>query len=364
MRDFYEDRLRQMEVILSEKERERETLLRDLKRSKEVGHVGTKEIEEKIGQKEKHIADLRKKQQELMKLTAVSSRNDLEINRLHDDVQNMKRLKVDLQKKLAEEKKAHAKQMKDMQKNVFIKDKELSKAKRISSQREIEAKRANQVAKQRLDELAQLRTKYKDSEKKLRMASLKKGVLAKAGIDPVIIGRRENGLSPGSSPDREQILLSRRHGNANEHSSPGSTSVDSLRTYFDQKVAGIARKEAIVDKLAHEWEEHFELSSRKQELTAQKSNEDDAEELDESHQALLVQIQFKEERIRKLASRLGKAEDPPDENLNVNKFKSESFLFGKEFHSICRGTRSALNGALLLQVANFVVLLYSRFLTY
>lgn len=339
MREFYEERLRQMEVVLSEKEREREVLVRELKRSKEVGHTGTKEIEEKIGQKEKHIADLRKKQQELMKLTAVSSRNDLEIRKLHDEVQTMKRMKVDLQRKLADEKKTHAKQLKDMQKHAMLKEKELTKAKRISSQREIEAMRANQVAKQRLDELAQLRTKYRDSEKKLRMASLKRGVLAKAGLDPVMIGRRENGFSPGSSPDREQHF-SRRRGNVSESNSPGSTNIDLLRAYFEQKVAGVARKEAIVDKLAHEWEAHFELSNRKQELLAQKNNQDEAEELDDAQQALLIQIQFKEERIRKLAARLGKVEETPEEHLDVSQFKSESFLFGKEFHSICKGSKT------------------------
>jgi hypothetical protein len=344
MRDFYEDRLRQMEVTLNEKENEREILVRDLKRLKDGGLVGSKEIEEKLGQKEKHIADLRKKQQELRKLTAVSSRNDLEINRLHDDVQSMKRLKVDLQKKLAGERKAHMKQMKELQKAASLKDIELTKVKRISNKREIEAMRAQQIAKQRMDELAQLRLKYKDSEKKLRMASLKRGVLAKAGIDPVIIGRREVGSVSRNSRDDYQSSSKRpgmqKGGAADDTNNKTSNiSVDALRVYFDEKVAGVVRKEAIVDKLAREWEEHFELSNRKQELISQKKNAlgDNNEELDDAHQALLVQIQFKEERIRKLASRLGKPEESPDDKQNIKVPRSEAFLFGKEFGAMCKG---------------------------
>lgn len=350
MREFYEDKLRRMETMLTEKEQERETLLQQLKQSQESGQSGSKEIEEKLGQKEKHIADLRKRKQDLIKLTAVSSRNDIEINRLHDEIQTMKRLKVDLQKKITEERKLHTKQMKELQKTSLLKDKELADAKRISSRKEIEAARANQVAKQRLDELSQLRSKYKDSEKRLRMASLKRGVLAKAGIDPVIVGRKENALSP-SRPGKNDI--SKRNGkvgasgrttsvlNSNAYQAGANTiDVDKLRLYFDQKVANVVRKEAIVDKLAREWEEHFELSNRKLDLLSEENKaSDDIEEIEEAQQALLVQLQFKEERIRKLASLLRKPEEASstikDEGINVP--KSDAFLFDKDFAKICKG---------------------------
>jgi hypothetical protein len=353
MRDFYEERLRQMEQTLNEKEREREELLVDLKRAQESGKATGKsrDIEEQLGKKEKHIADLRKRKQELVRLTAVSSRNDTEIRRLHDDVQNMKRLKVDLQKKLSDERKVHLKQMKDLEKNAINKDKELSKMKRITTQREVEATRANQLAKQRMDELAQLRLKYKDSEKKLRMASLKRGVLAKAGIDNIIVGRREGKSRDNSTDNSPQKSidssvskpsyakpLARGKSDVDSKQAASITiSVDSIRTYFDQKVAGVVRKEAIADKLAREWEEHFELSNRKQELMQQKNTIMDNDDLDDAHQALSIQIQFKEERIRQLASKLGKPEDSPEGKPDVQVPTSDAFLFGKEFASLCKG---------------------------
>jgi hypothetical protein len=356
MRDFYEERLRQMEQTLNEKEKEREALLLDLKRVNESGNatVNSKDIEEKLGQKDKHIADLRKRKQELVRLTAVSSRNDTEIRRLHDDVQNMKRLKVDLQKKLSDERKVHIRQMKDLEKNAINKDKELSKMKRISTQREVEANRATQLAKQRMDELAQLRLKYKDSEKKLRMASLKRGVLAKAGIDNVIVGRREGKNNTISSPQKsidsstskptyaKPLARGRSDGGDSRQPTSISINVDSIRTYFDQKVAGVVRKEAIAGKLAREWEEHFELSNRKQELLQQRNTALDNDDLDDAHQALLIQIQFKEERIRHLASKLSKPDDSPERKPEIQVPTHDTFLFGKEFSSLCRGMTASL----------------------
>ena len=337
MRDFYEDRLKKMESLLNEKENERESLLRDLKRVQEGDHGGRKVIEEKLDQKEKHIATLRKRQQELVKLTAVSSRNETEIRRLHDEVVHMKKLKVDLQKKLAGERKEHAKEMKELQKATLLKDKELTKVKHISSMREAEAARAQQMAKQRLDELSQLRTKYKDTEKKLRMASLKRGVLAKAGIDPVIIGKRAGVISTVINAKQAVKKPGMNRVSSDESSKSSSVNVDLIRSYFDEKVAGVVRKEAIVDKLAREWEEHFELSNRKQELMAQKVALGDADDSEEAQQAIQIQIEFKEERIRKLASRLGQPNESPEAVRKVEVTQSDAFLFDKEFNRLSKG---------------------------
>jgi hypothetical protein len=66
----------------------------------------------------------------------------------------------------------------------------------------------------------------------------------------------------------------------------------------------------------------------------------DMEEIEEAQQALLVQLQFKEERIRKLASLLRKPEESSvvkgkEGMLNVP--KSDAFLFDKDFARICKG---------------------------
>lgn len=184
MRDFYEEKLRQMETTLNEKESEREQLLGQLRRSKETDE-GKKLLQDRLKEKEAHIASLRKKQKELSELTMVSSRHHADIARLQTEVKTMKRRKVDLQKLLGQERKHHASEKRELEKTALQKDREVNKWKRVSTQREVQAEKACQVAKARLEEIGLLRSKYREAEKKLRLLSLKKGVMAKAGLDPV-----------------------------------------------------------------------------------------------------------------------------------------------------------------------------------
>jgi hypothetical protein len=120
----------------------------------------------------------------------------------------------------------------------------------------------------------------------------------------------------------------------NIDSRPAQPDFDSLRDVFDQKVAEVVRKEAIADKLANEWEEHFELTSKRDELLL---TNDGA--LEDEAQSLSIQIQYKEDRIRQLAQRMGKrvgsanAEDYISAPLN-----SQTFLFDNSVGRICAGT--------------------------
>jgi hypothetical protein len=320
MRDFYEDKLKIMEDSLRDKEMEREHLVRDLELAKESS-VPSEELESQLREKEKHIANLKKKQKELKDLTSVSSRNDSEITRLQTDVRTMKHKKVSFQKQIVEERKTHANEMKNMKKAAIQKDRELSKWKKVSSQSESQAQKSNQVAKARLEELGHLRTKYKDAEKRVRTLSLKRGVMAKAGLDPVIVGRRDSdrGRSSANGKDGGNLLN-------------GPIDANLLRDHFDQKVAEVARKEAIADKLAQEWEEHFELMTRREELALQESEEESGD----AFQSLSVQLQFKEDRIRHLAQRLRKQQSLQPAS-NASSIHNDSFLYDQEFEKICKG---------------------------
>ncbi|GKY99690.1 hypothetical protein MPSEU_000923000 [Mayamaea pseudoterrestris] len=312
MKDFYDERLRQMESTLSAKEAEREKLLLELQKTKE-GHRSHTNLTTQLKEKEGHIADLRKKQKELRNLTAVSSRNLAEINRLQNDVTAMKRKKVDMQKQLVEERKSFANEKKQFQKDAMQKDRELNKWKQVSNQREIEKEKAQQVAKARLQELGHLRSKYKDAEKKVRVLSLKKGVMAKAGLDPILVGRREKRQDEASSRSR-------------------NVDVDRLRDHFDQKVASVVRKEAIVDKLAEEWEEHFQLTSDREAAVATYG------EGSEEVESLSIQIKFKESRIRQLAQRLGRDKQPVRDTNDLSSSNSDNFLFDGDLARIFGGS--------------------------
>lgn len=315
MREFYENKLHEMEEQVRDRELEREELALELQKMEESNSC-TKDLEERLKEKERHIAGLRKKQKELVSLTKVSSRNESEINRLRNDVVTMKQKKVELQKLISSERKSHKVEIQRLKKEAMQREREASKWKRAADKKAAEAEKAQQVAKARLDQVGQLRSKYKDAERQLRVRVVKRGVMEKAGLDPVIVGRRDS---------KQRLMPSLRN-----KGRPGSPTVDfdRVRGFLDQKIAEVGRKETIADKLANEWEDHLELVSQRDALLESSSTSGDAVE------ALDVQIQYKEERIRQLARRLGKVEKSAATN---DRSVTPSFLEDSGFASVVGG---------------------------
>eukprot|EP00934_Nitzschia_sp_Nitz4_P000480 Nitzschia sp. Nitz4//scaffold9_size221794//135611//140914//NITZ4_001364-RA/size221794-snap-gene-0.105-mRNA-1//1//CDS//3329561055//480//frame0 len=306
MRGFYEDRLREMEVLLSEKEHEADVLSKELQKLG-ADHSSSKEKADTLRRKQEELQELKRKQAELSRLTRIASKNETQISKLQNEVVGMKQKKVELQKQIASERKSHAAEIQKLKKESMQKDKELSKVKKLKDQKAMEAQKAQSVAKSRLEQVQQLKTKYKESEKKLRMQTVKRSVLEKAGLDPVMVGRRQQ---KSAAAKREQ----------SEEKSKEDINVDGLRDFFDQKVAEVGRREALAEKLAQEWEEHLDLSSQRDDLRSSKSREGH-ENLD----VLDSQIKSKEDRIRHLASRLGKRPK------NMEGSQQEEFMFGADF---------------------------------
>ena len=104
----------------------------------------------------------------------------------------MKQKKVELQKLVTSERKSHAAEIQRLKKQTMQQEREATKWKRVSDRKAMEAEKAQQVAKARLDQVGQLRTKYKEAERKLRVRVMKRGVMEKDGLDPVIVGRRDS----------------------------------------------------------------------------------------------------------------------------------------------------------------------------
>lgn len=312
MREFYENKLQHMEEQVRERELEREELVLELQKMEESNSC-TKDLQARLQDKERHIAGLRKKQKELVSLTRVSSRNESEIGRLRNDVVTMKQKKVELQKLVTSERKRHAIEIQRLKKQAIQREREATKWKRAADKKAMEAEKAQQVAKARLDQVGQLRSKYKDAERQLRVRVVKRGVMEKAGLDSVIVGRRD-------SKQRQMATDSSKERGRN-------VDFDAVRGFLDQKIAEISRKEAIADKLANEWEDHLELVSQREESIRSSSSK-------EAIDALGVQIQYKEERIRQLARRLGKVEK--DKGAN-DQLLAAAFLEEKQLTSIIGG---------------------------
>jgi len=120
-------------------------------------------------------------------------------------------------------------------------------------------------------------------------------MMERAGIDPVLIGHR--GKKSVSKP--AQPSYSR-----NDKRSHSSGEINKMRNFLDDKIAEISRKEAAADKLAHEWEDHLELTNRKDQLVADSRGKRNDSTITDEIEALDFQITYKESRIRQLASKL------------------------------------------------------------
>ena len=351
MREFYETKLEEMAAQVDAREQEREGLaaeLESLKNEKDEQKTSKRfaKLSEDIKAKDAQIGKLRRRQKELAGLTRVPSRNDAVRARLESDVTAMKRQKVDLQKQISSDRKAHLSEVAKLRKDATQRSREAAKWKAASERQKIEAERARNAAKSHVQEISKLRSRYRESEKRLRMQTLKRGVMEKVGLDPVLVGRRGVRSSrpatapPSASGGNQQKKIKRKAsaGTIND------VDIDRVRSFLDSKVADIGQKEATAEKLAEEWEQHLELTERKEQLLQEIGDPDaNAGGIEDELEALNIQIQYREGRIRQLSKRLGEGPSPSGSAPKGDKaggnasITGNAFLDDKEFKSLCAG---------------------------
>lgn len=355
MREFYETKLEEMAAQVEAREQEREGLaveLETLKKSDKEDQKTSKrfaKLSEDIKAKDAQIEKLRRRQKELIGLTRVPSRNEAVLARLKSDVTAMKRQKVDLQKQISSERKAHLTEVAKLRKDATQRSREAAKWKAMSEKQKTEAERARNAAKSHVQEISKLRSRYRESEKRLRMKTLKRGVMEKVGLDPVLVGRRGARSSrpatapPSASGGNQQKKMKRKAsiGTIND------VDVDRVRSFLDSKVADIGQKEATAEKLAEEWEQHLDLTERKEQLLQEiEDPEANTSGIEDELEALNIQIQYREGRIRQLSKRLGDAPSPSGAVSKSDKSSAggsasstigNTFLDDREFKSLCAG---------------------------
>jgi len=190
----------------------------------------------------------------------------------------------------------------------------------------VQKKRVQDIAKSHADEVSQLRAKYQESKKKLRMQTLKRGVMERAGIDPVLVGRK---VKTSQKPGRTRV---QSPPNSQDKRAYTSSDIHQMRSFLDDKVAEISRKEATADKLAIEWEDHLELMTRKEHIVNTTKNKKDSS-LNDELEALDFQIQYKESRIRQLASRLS-ARPKSAGSSDTTHFLQDTMIDDRKFKEI------------------------------
>jgi len=349
MKTFYQEKLRKMTVQLREQESERHNLETELKQNEQDSQK-YKDLEAALRAKEKHINHLRNRQSEIENLTSIASRNDNVIDSLKNEIVEMKQQKISLQKQLSKEKKDHEKTVKELKKKMFSHAKDANKAKQELARTLVQKQKVQDIAKSHANEVSKLRVKYREAEKKLRMQTLKRGVMERAGIDPVLVGRKVRGSSSRSFSSHNSTI------NSYEKKTYTSTHIHQMRSFLDDKVADISRKEANADKLAHEWEDHLELTTRKEQIMSEVKGKKDPALKDEL-EALDFQIEYKESRIRQLARRL--ASRPSTVNGENSDFLQDTLIDDRKFKEITTEC-SPLAGAQLSSKVLFGMVVMER----
>ena len=306
MRIFYEEKLSKMAERFRDQVAEKNCLEIELKRY-EKDSQKYKDLNVALGEKVKQIKHLRNRQSEIESLTLISSRNESIIEKLKDEVLTMKHQKVTLQKQLTHERKDHLKSLQQLKKQVLTQEKKATKVKQDLVNTIAQKERVQKIAKAHADIVNQLRSKYREAEKKLRMQTLKRGVMERAGIDPVLTGRNIKGRRPTSRSGLNSSfdLMSQTY---------STIHVEKIRDYLNVKIAEIGRKEATADKLAIEWEDHLDLMNRKNELLSETESKSGNTHTDEI-ETIEFQIQYKESRIRHLARLLS---TQPKQSTNID----------------------------------------------
>eukprot|EP00957_Ditylum_brightwellii_P056931 4315617-Ditylum_brightwellii.AAC.1 len=102
-------------------------------------------------------------------------------------------------------------------------------------------------------------------------------------------------------------MSSRTNASAEKQHAHSSADIHQMRAFLDEKIADVSRKEGMADKLAHEWEDHLELATRKEQITNEAKSMPSNSNLADEVEALEFQIMYKESRIRQLTQRLGQS---------------------------------------------------------
>lgn len=296
MKAFYEEKLKKMSLKLSVQEAEKTSLETELQKYSKNSKKYI-DLEEALAKKEKYISRIKKRQVEIQSLTSVASKNEAVIFDLTSEISKMKIQRDDLQKQLLKERKTYTTMLRKMEKKSITQIQDLGKIREQLDTTLAQKHRVEEMARSRGEELAKLRDQYKNAEKRLRMQTLKRGILERSGVDQIMIGRYDKKSRSSKTTSYELT---------NNPIGFSSNDINKMRKVLQEHVTELSKIESTADLLAKEFSDHLELCTRKASASEKGDHQDDLEIKDEI-ESLDFQIQYKESRIRKLAARLDRS---------------------------------------------------------
>lgn len=312
MRVFYEKKLESAERLLEQRETEREALRQRLA----AAATDPDDARRQLDAKDRHIAHLKKQRTNLARLARVSSGNDAAAERLERELVELRRQKADLARRAAAERREHADEVRRLAKDLRQEERAANRWRTKSRAHEAAAENAKRVAKSRSTEIVRLRERYRDAERELRVRTVAKGALRRAGVDATMVGRprRETGRERTDDPGTKDRLP-----------------VDAVRRFLSDRVSRVGRMEIVAEKVAAEWEEHLSLTERRETLSA-----DDDDNHGDERDALDAQIAYKETRIRELTNKLGR-QSTAMKNRMTKAGEGVNVLQDKQFRTLSQG---------------------------
>jgi DNA repair exonuclease SbcCD ATPase subunit len=316
MKRFYEQKIQQMDEETNRFEADRQRLLRELedveKRSEGEQKGRQQALMRQLQEKEAQLKAARRKQEELGQLARVKARTDAHMKQLGEEIGMMKRQKADLLKRLDADKKRF---------QVALREKSV----------EIEAMR--RAALKDAQEIQRLNTAI---EKNLSLMRKKD-----EEVQRIRLHHQSSSIGSGSGTPRPTPRSRNRSGSGGQRFSSTEKlkyTEEERRTqkWLDHKLREVQKKEEAVERLAEEYNRRLQLLKEKEGLEVAKlklssgrrslrevilgqgfgeeqpgpprepgatlSEEEAAtlEEVEERIQAVQAQLDFKDEKIRKM----------------------------------------------------------------
>ena len=319
MRKHYEEKLKLMSEETAAYAAEREKLLHELALLEKQSGKSQKENQQvllkKIQEKEAQLQAATKKQEELGRLARQAQKTDLQLRQLSDEIQNMKRQRLDLLNRLDGEKKRFQTMLKD-------KSAEIEVLRRAAKRDAKEIQRLG-VAVEKADV-----ARRRQEEDYMRMRAGNAAVTARATTST-----RQWARNSGT----ENASTAKHTAFADKYNKY-SDSERKTKRWLDTKIREVAKKEEAAERLASEYQRRMTLLKTKEELelartrlhqnrqsvrdviskpllampleatsvgavaAALLSEDEEAtlEELEERIDACKTQLEYKEDRIRKI----------------------------------------------------------------
>lgn len=169
MKCFYEQKLSALNEEMENKHSEREKLLSELENLSQSKHETAplrldrvKKLNEDLKKRDEELKLLKRRQVELTNLSQVQSRQTNQLSKLVNEIESMKKQRVDLAKSLTLEKKKHLIQLGEKAKEIGKLKKELTKNNGAMKKLGFDKERAENRAKEALKESVALRKRAND----------------------------------------------------------------------------------------------------------------------------------------------------------------------------------------------------------